>query len=485
MSQPAAQNAPDLYSMTIDGRGVSTTSSLSVINPATEEVVAQAPLASFKDVHNAVESAAEAFKIWRAKPFAERQGIVRQMGQALLDHVEVLAPILTMEQGKPLGASRREIMRSGTWAQAVSTLELPIEVTEPADGPPTETHFVPLGVVAAVVPWNFPIMLAMAKVAPALLAGNTVVLKPSPFTPLATLKLGELLRDVLPPGVLNVISGDDSCGPALTAHPDVRKISFTGSTATGKRVMASAAADLKRVTLELGGNDAAIVMPDVDVAAIAEKLFWSAFTNTGQVCIACKRMYVHDAIYDRVRDALVEVARTVKVGDGLRDDTLLGPIQNRPQFERVKDLLADAKAQGQSFAVGGDVAEGVGYFVPVSIVDDPADDSRVVREEAFGPVLPLLRFKDPAEAIARANASEYGLGATVWCADPKQAAAIASELQAGSVWINELQGISPYAAFGGHGQSGLGIENGLHGLMEFTAPKTYFGRATPKAMADH
>jgi acyl-CoA reductase-like NAD-dependent aldehyde dehydrogenase len=242
--------------------------------------------------------------------------------------------------------------------------------------------------------------------------------------------------------------------------------------------MASAAASLKRLTLELGGNDAAIVMPDVDVAAIAERLFWSAFVNTGQICIATKRLYVHQDVYDLVAKALVDYAGKVKVGNGLEPGSQLGPIQNRNQFERVKGLIADAKAQGLKFLVGGEVPEKPGYFIPVTIVDNPPDTSRVVVEEAFGPVLPLLKFRDVDEVIQRANATDYGLAGSVWSADVKGAAAVAERLETGTVWVNESQHLMPWTPFGGHKQSGMGVENGLAGLLEYTNPQTISVRKT-------
>jgi aldehyde dehydrogenase (NAD+) len=284
------------------------------------------------------------------------------------------------------------------------------------------------------------------------------------------------LRGVLPDGVLNIVTGGDMLGPWMTSHPGIDKISFTGSTQTGRKVMASAAASLKRVTLELGGNDAAIVLPDVNVADVAEKLFWAAFGNSGQICIATKRMYVHKDIYEPLKAALIEYAKTVKIGDGAEQGTQLGPIQNRPQYERVLDLIADAKAKGYDFILGGDVAETPGYFVPISIIDNPPEDSRIVQEEQFGPVLPLLKFDNIEEAIRRANASEYGLGASVWSADTAKALAIGSQLQTGTVWINETQHLSPLAAFGGHKQSGLGSEGALEGLLEYTNAQTTFVR---------
>jgi acyl-CoA reductase-like NAD-dependent aldehyde dehydrogenase len=331
---------------------------------------------------------------------------------------------------------------------------------------------VPLGVVGAIAPWNFPILLACFKIAPALLAGNTVILKPSPFTTLTTLRIGELLRDVLPPGVLNVVSGGDELGPWMTSHSGIDKISFTGSSQTGRKVMASAAASLKRVTLELGGNDAAIVLPDIDVKKTAQELFWAAFGNSGQICIAVKRMYVHKDVYEPLKEALVAYAKTVKVGDGAEQGIQLGPIQNRLQYQRVISLIQDAKDKGYNFLMGGLPKAEKGYFVPITILDNPPEESRIVQEEQFGPVLPLLEFEDIDDAIVRANASEYGLGASVWSADEKKALAIGEQLSAGTVWINEAQHLSPFAAFGGLKQSGVGVENGIDGLLEYTAVQT-------------
>jgi acyl-CoA reductase-like NAD-dependent aldehyde dehydrogenase len=312
----------------------------------------------------------------------------------------------------------------------------------------------------------------MFKLGPALLSGNTVVLKPSPFTPLTTLKIGELARDIFPAGVLNIVSGGDDLGPWMTAHPGIDKISFTGSTATGKRVMASASENLKRITLELGGNDAAIVLDDVDVEAIAEKLFWAAFRNSGQICIATKRMYVHKDVYEPLKAALLAYAATVKMGDGSEQGVQLGPIQNHQQFARVVDLIKDAKDKGYTFLMGGDVADAPGYFVPITILDNPPETSRIVQEEQFGPVLPLLKFDDIDEVVGRANATDYGLGNSVWSADPDRALAVAQRLQSGTVWVNETQHLTPLAAFGGHKQSGVGVENGEEGLAEYTNAQT-------------
>ena len=358
-------------------------------------------------------------------------------------------------------------------------LEIPVDVPEDTDSRRIEVHHVPLGVVCGIVPWNFPVLLAIWKIGPALMAGNTLVLKPSPFTPLTTLRIGELIGGCFPPGVLNVICGDDSLGPMMTAHRGFAKITFTGSTATGRKVMEAAAKDLKRITLELGGNDAAIIMADVDVDAIADELFEGAFHNTAQVCVATKRMFIHEDIYEHLRDRLHQLAKETPVGDGAEQGNRYGPIQNKAQYDRVLDLLEDARGTGLTLLEGGKVPE-AGYFVPLTLVDNPPDDARVVVEEAFGPVLPLLRFNDVDDVIARANDTAYGLAGAVWSKDVKQAEAIAHRLDTGTVWINQnLQG-TPFAPLAGAKQSGFGQENGLSGLLEFTRPKTIY---IPKTQA--
>nr|WP_047167506.1 aldehyde dehydrogenase family protein [Sphingomonas sp. Y57] len=460
------------YSMTIDGRAVDTAARLKVIDPATERSITSVPDAGAAELDAAVAAARAAFPGWRGLALDERRALLRAIAGAISDNIESLAKLLTAEQGKPLAEARGELEGASYWCESIASFDLPTIVSEDSDERQRVTYRVPIGVVAGIVPWNYPMLLGVWKIAPALLAGNTVVVKPSPFTPLTMLKLGELLRDILPPGVLNVVTGGDQLGPLITAHPGIDKVSFTGSTATGKRVMASCAANLKRVTLELGGNDPAIVMPDVDVEAVAEQLFWAAFSNSGQICIATKRLYIHEAIYDRLKAAIVAVAERVRVGNGTDADVRLGPVQNRQQYERVRALIADSHANGHDFLIGGDISDGPGFFIPVTIVDNPPENSRVVQEEAFGPVLPLLKFAHVDEAIARANDTIFGLAASVWSADVEQATAIASQLEAGTVWVNEVQNLSPFAVFGGHKQSGLGAENGLEGVLEYTNPQT-------------
>ncbi|MDG5498019.1 aldehyde dehydrogenase family protein [Niveispirillum sp. BGYR6] len=458
--------------MTINGRAAETLATIDVINPATGDLVGCAPDCTIEQLDAAVAAARRAFPGWRATPIAERRAAVARVGEVLSTHADAFARLFTSEQGRPLAKVYEEILGAAFWCQTIANQDIPVEVNEDTPERRSETRYVPIGVVGGIVPWNFPILLGIWKIAPALLTGNTVVIKPSPFTPLCMLKLAELVRDHLPPGVFNVVSGGDALGPWMTAHPGIDKISFTGSTATGRRVMESAAANLKRLTLELGGNDAAIVLPDVDVATVAPQLFWSAFGNSGQICVATKRLYIHADIYDQMAAALVDCANSHKVGNGFDLEVALGPIQNRVQFNRVRDLIADARQSGLRFLTGGEVPDGPGNFVPVTLVDNPPEDSRVVQEEAFGPVLPLLKFTDIDDVVARANASEYGLGGAVWSADEAKAAEIAARLDTGTVWINQPPYIMPWTPFGGHKQSGVGVENGLSGILEYTVPQT-------------
>ncbi|HSV57982.1 MAG TPA: aldehyde dehydrogenase family protein [Variovorax sp.] len=409
-----------------------------------------------------------------AAAFRGRRCAGRRRRSARQGNADALALLITAEQGRPLALARQEVLGCMHWCRTVAKMELPGTERSDKAGIHWRTQRAPLGVVAAIAPWNFPLTMAVWKLAPALLAGNCVVLKPSPFTPLATLRLGELAAQLFPVGVLNVVSGGDQLGPWLTAHPGIAKVAFTGSTATGRRVMASAAPTLKRLTLELGGNDAAIVLPDVAVTKVAQRLFMGAFLNSGQVCIAAKRIYVHDAIYDEFAAAFAACAKAAKLGNGLDEGTQLGPVQNRPQYERGKELIAATQAAGHRFLAGGQAPEeGAGYFIAPAVVDNPPDDARIVVEEPFGPVVPLLRFAGIDEVVRRANDTEFGLGASIWSADAKAARAIGERLDVGTVWINCIHLMDPLTPFSGRKQSGLGVENGVDGLLEFTANKTF------------
>jgi aldehyde dehydrogenase (NAD+) len=445
---------------------------MAVIDPATATPFAEAPEASPADLDCAISAARAAFPGWAATTHAERAALIAALADAVERHADDFAPLLTREQGKPLAEARREVMGLATWLRAAAVMALPVTVHEDSPARYCETRHVPIGVVAAIAPWNYPLLLAAFKLGPALVTGNCVVLKPSPFTPLTSLKLGELAQSILPPGVLNVVSGGDALGPWLTVHPGIDKIAFTGSTATGRRVMASAADTLKRITLELGGNDPAIVMHDVDPARLAPALFWAAFGNAGQVCLATKRLYVHAAVYDQVRDALVTYAAGVTVGSGIAPGTQIGPINNRVQHDRLIALIEDCRAHNYRFAYGGGVPEGPGYFLAPTIIDNPPESARIVQDEQFGPILPMMSFTDYDDAVHRANAGPYGLGASIWAGDPDAAWALGQRIASGNVWVNESRPLSPFVPFAGHGQSGFGVENGIDGLLEYTLPRT-------------
>ncbi|MEM9878848.1 MAG: aldehyde dehydrogenase family protein [Pseudomonadota bacterium] len=459
------------YRMLINGALVGAEAHIDVINPATGEAFAHAPDCSEDQLNDAVAAARAAFPAWRDTPVDERAKLLVACADAIAPHAEDMGRLFTREQGRPVHFAIGEISGACDIMKAVAQMRLPDEIVEDSDTQYVEKTHKPLGVVCAIAPWNFPVNLALVKICPALLMGNTVVLKPSPYTPLCTLKIAELLSTILPAGVLNVITGGDALGPMMTAHPGFDKISFTGSTATGKKVMASAAVDLKRMTLELGGNDAAIILPDVDLDEVAEKIFFGAFFNTAQICIATKRMYVHEDIYDALRDRLAAIAAHAKVGDGTEQGTMLGPIQNKPQYDRVMNLLEDAKSKDLTLIQGADIPDNAGYFVPVTIVDNPPEDERVVQEEAFGPILPMLKFKDIDDVIDRANDSEYGLAGAVWTKDTESAKQIARRMETGTVWINQNLTLRPDTPFAGHKQSGFGAEYGLEGLAEYTVPQ--------------
>lgn len=461
------------YTNTINGQAVGAAQTFDSYNPATGEVLGKVPMSTKEQVLEAVAAAKAAQPQWAALADNERQAYLMKMAKVLEDNLDYLARLVTQEQGKPLAGpgSVFEIQGCIAWTQVPASLELPVEIAFEDDSRRDEIHRKPIGVVAAIAPWNWPLLIAIWQIMPSLRTGNTVVIKPSEYTSIGTLEMVRLLNTVLPVGVLNCVSGSGEVGGWLTSAQGVDKIMFTGSSATGQRIIEASAKNYARVTLELGGNDAAIVMPDVDANAIAQGLFWGAFINMGQTCACIKRLYVHEDVHDQVVDALKNLANAIPMGNGLEDGVALGPVQNRMQFNKVVDLVEDAKKHNVNVVCGGAPLDRAGNFFPITLVTNIDNQTRLVQEEQFGPVLPIIKFKNVDDAIQMANALDVGLGASVWSSNPDTARSIANQLEAGTVWINQHGTIHPMVPFGGIKQSGFGVEFGIEGLKAVTQPK--------------
>lgn len=458
--------------MLIDGALVEGHRKLDVVDPCTGKAFAEVPDADGEDVERAVAAAKAAFPVWRDLAPRSRGDVLRAMATKIGEHADELCSLLVQETGRPLGLAQFEILHLATsYLGYYAGLEVQPELIVEDETRRVELHRKSLGVVGAIVPWNAPVYIACSKIAPALAAGNTVVVKTAPTTPLTTLRLGELWAEVVPAGVVNILSGGNEAGALLVAHEDVAKITFTGSTETGRKIMAAAAPTLKRVTLELGGNDAAIVLPDANVAAIAPAIFAFAFFNSGQVCAVIKRLYVHDSIYDAMCDAISALASGATVAAGSEATAEFGPVQNKAQYEKVLHYLDEAKAAGKIIA-GGEAAGGAGYFVPLTVVRDVSDGSAIVDEEPFGPILPIIRYSDVDDVVARANASPFALGGSVWGSDVEAATKVAARLESGSVWVNQHCALDPQVPFPANKQSGFGVEGGLEGLYPYLALQT-------------
>ena len=465
------------FNMYINGKPVQSGKTFEVINPATAKPFARCQLGDAAFVDQAVAAAKAAFPAWSRTPDEQRKQLLHQVAAAIEANMPELMELVTRETGKPMGGlngigSGMEVGGSAAWTHYTAELQLPVDVIQDNEVARIEVHRKPLGVVASITPWNWPLLIAIWHVIPALRAGNTVVMKPASFTPVSTLRFAQLAGDILPPGVINIVTGGGDVGNAITGHPDVRKVAFTGSTQTGKRIMTSAAKNLARCTLELGGNDAGIVLPDVNVKEVAPKLFGVCFHNNGQTCAALKRLYVHESQYEELGQAMAELAKKVKVGDGMEAGTELGPVQNLAQLEIVQDLAESARADGGRFLAGGKRMDRAGYFFEPTIVADLTDGSRLVDEEPFGPILPIIKYSDIDEVIERANRNECGLGGSIWSSDTRKAAELAQRLECGSAWVNDHGAVQPDAPFGGIKQSGMGVEFGLYGLEEFTSIQT-------------
>ncbi|WP_028219428.1 aldehyde dehydrogenase family protein [Paraburkholderia oxyphila] len=452
-----------MFKLVIGGKLVEGATSLDVINPATGKAFATCARASLDQLNEAVAAAKRSQPGWAHLSHADRRGYLLRLCDAIEERANQFARLLTQEQGKPLLQANGEISGALRRFRYYADLDCPPVVLRESETEQVIQYYSPLGVLAAITPWNFPFSLLISKIAPGLIAGNTIVAKPAPTTPLTTLFLGEIAVDILPAGVLNVIVDTNDLGQQLTSHPDIAKIGFTGSTETGRRVMQSAAGTLKRLTLELGGNDAAIVLDDADMPAVARKVFDAAMLNAGQVCLAAKRVFVPRKMVDRFCEEVSEIARQTRVGDGLDEKTQMGPLQNVVQFEKVLDLIETARSQGTVIA-GGHALDRPGYFIAPTIVRDLDDHAQLVKSEQFGPVMPILAYDTEDEVIQRANASPFGLGATVWTSDYNRGVDVARRLDVGTAWVNRHLDLAPEVPFGGAKQSGIGQENGVEGL---------------------
>jgi acyl-CoA reductase-like NAD-dependent aldehyde dehydrogenase len=460
------------YEAIIGGRKATSEQRIDVINPATEAVVGTVPQCTAEQVDSAVASAREAFKSWSKTSDETRVNALNAMADFVEANAAELARLLTQEQGKPLKGLGSEFEIEGCigWLRATAGMSLETKTLEDSDEREALLLRKPVGVVASITPWNWPLMIAIWHLAPAVRTGCTVVIKPASNTPLSTVRMVEILNEALPPGVLNIVTGD--AGHGLPDHPGIDKVVFTGSTPVGKHVMAAASQTLKRLTLELGGNDAGIVLPDANIADMAEGIFWGGFINNGQTCAALKRLYVHESQYDELCEALTAIASNMPMGNGLDENNIFGPVQNRKQYNYVCELVDDAREQGGRVLCGGQPLEGDGFFYPLTLVADVSDGTRLVDEEQFGPVLPIIKYTDVDDVIERANASEFGLGGSVWSTDIDKAKQVAAQIDSGSVWINGHGQVLPHIPFGGVKNSGIGVEFGIEGLEEYTTTQS-------------
>ncbi|MGE0552076.1 MAG: aldehyde dehydrogenase family protein [Gemmatimonadales bacterium] len=458
------------YPLTIDGKAVSAGPTVEVRNPADGSVVGSCPEGSLELLEQAVAAARRAFPGWAGRPDEERVAALQRVAEVLKQHVGELAELVTREQGKAQSGPGAHLEAGGcvAWTKVTAGLKLAEETIQDDETGRIVINRKPVGVVGSITPWNWPLMIATWHIMPAVRVGCTVVIKPSPYTPLSTLRLVELLNTVLPPGVVNVVTGDAEVGSRMVTHPDINKIVFTGSVRTGKSVMTGAAETLKRLTLELGGNDAGIILPGTDVEPLLEKLFWGCFINGGQTCAALKRLYVHEDQYEEVVKAFADYVSKIPVGNGMNPETLVGPLTNAMQRDKVSAYVDEAREKGARVVTGGVRPEGPGFFYPLTVVADATDDMLLVKEEQFGPAVPILKYKTVEEALQRANSLEVGLGGSVWGNDAGEAAALASRLECGTAWVNQHGGLHPLAPFGGVKCSGIGVEFNVDGLKEYT-----------------
>lgn len=460
------------FSLTINGAPVHTAQNFDVINPATAEVAASCPLGTVADLDAAVAAAGAAFPAWAATDDAERAAALGKIADLIEANAAELSNLITQEQGKPQTGpgANFEVEGAVGWTRVTAGLSLTPDVLIDTDEERVEIHREPVGVVASITPWNWPLMIAIWHIMPAIRIGCTVVIKPSPYTPLSTLRLVTLINEagILPAGVLNAVTGDAEVGDRISGHPDIDKITFTGSIPTGRRIMERAGATLKKLTLELGGNDAGIILPGTDMSSLMEPLFWGSFINAGQTCSCLKRLYVHKDDVATVGAALAAFVKEIPVGNGLDEGVLIGPLSNKMQFDKVSAMVDDAKAKGARVLAGGEASDGPGYFYPLTVLTGCTAEMDVVTDEQFGTVLPIIAYDSVDDAVEAANSLEVGLGASVWGNDTGAATQVAKRLQAGTRWVNRHAVLNPMVPMGGVKQSGIGVEFSEEGLREYT-----------------
>ena len=458
------------YSLTIDGKATPTARTSNILNPADGTLVAACPEGDIALLDQAVDAARRALPAWSALPDADRAAALNRVADLLEQHAGELSALVTREQGKTQSGPGANLEAGGcvAWTRVTAGLTLPEQTIQDDAKGRIVISRKPVGVVGSITPWNWPLMIATWHLMPAVRVGCTIVIKPSPYTPLSTLRLVELMNQVLPPGVVNVVTGGAEVGHRMVTHPGIDKIVFTGSIKTGKSVMEGAADTLKRLTLELGGNDAGIVLPGTKIEPLLEKLFWGCFLNGGQTCAALKRLYVHESQYEDVVAKFTEFVAKIPVGDGMDPKNLIGPLTNEMQRDKVTSYVDEARARGARILTGGARPAGPGFFYPLTVVADATDDMLLVKEEQFGPAIPILKYRTVDEALARANSLDVGLGGSVWGNDPEEAAGLAARLECGTAWVNQHGGLHPLAPFGGVKCSGIGVEFNVDGLKEYT-----------------